>query len=106
MAKKRYQSEALAAVHETMEGLYEARILPRTTMRKFDELCLTPVEPLAPKEIQEIRKQAGVSQNVFARYLNVGRKLIGEWERGQKKPSGPSLKLLCIVKQRGLAAIA
>ncbi len=29
-----------------------ARVIPKTTMRKFDELCLTPVEPLAPEEIQ------------------------------------------------------
>ncbi len=106
MTKRSYQSDALAAVHETMEGLYEARIIPKTTMRKFDELCLTPVEPLAPEEIYALRVKAGVSQNVFARYLNVGRKLIGEWERGQKTPSGPSLKLLCLVRQRGLEAIA
>ena len=104
--KRNYRSEALAAVHETMEGLYEARVIPKTTMRGFDELCLTPVEPLAPVEIYALRKREGVSQNVFARYLNVGRKLVGEWERGEKKPSGPSLKLLCIVRQKGLEAIA
>jgi len=28
------------------------------------------------------------------------------WERGEKRPSGPSLKLLSIVKARGLDAIA
>jgi putative transcriptional regulator len=30
---------------------------------------------------------------------------VSEWERGQKKPSGPSLKLLSIVRKRGLDAI-
>jgi putative transcriptional regulator len=104
--KKNYRSEALAAVHETMEGLYEAKVIAKTTMRKFDELCLTPIQPLAPEEIHALREREGVSQNVFARYLNVGKKLVGEWERGQKTPSGPSLKLLCIVRQRGLEAIA
>ncbi len=87
-----------------MEGLYEVKVIAKTTMRKF--VCLTPVEPLAPEDIHALRKREGVSQNVFARYLNVGRKLIGEWERGEKKPSGPSLKLLCIVRQKGLEAIA
>ncbi len=42
---------------------------------------------------------------MFARVLNVKPKLVSEWERGEKKPSGPSLKLLSIVKARGLEAI-
>jgi putative transcriptional regulator len=39
------------------------------------------------------------------RYLNVKPKLVSEWERGEKKPSGPSLKLLSLVKAKGLDAI-
>ena len=35
----------------------------------------------------------------------IPQKLIGEWERGEKRPSGPSLKLLALVKAKGLAAI-
>jgi hypothetical protein len=31
---------------------------------------------------------------------------VSEWERGEKKPSGPSLKLLSIVKSKGLDAIS
>jgi putative transcriptional regulator len=53
-----------------------------------------------------MREREGVSQSVFARYLNVKPKLVSEWERGEKKPSGPSLKLLSIVKAKGLDAIA
>lgn len=105
MARK-YKSEAFAAIHETAEALHEARLIPRTTMRKFNQLCLTPVVPLTAEEIRKIRKEAGVSQPVFARYLNVAKKLISEWERGIKEPSGPSLKLLCLVRNRGLEAIA
>jgi putative transcriptional regulator len=48
----------------------------------------------------------GVSQGVFAHYVNVKPKLISKWERGEKRPSGPSLKLLSIVKSKGLDAIA
>jgi putative transcriptional regulator len=58
---------------------------------------------LSAKEIVAIRKRAGVSQGVFAHYLNVKPKLVSEWERGG--PSGPSLKLLSIVKTKGLDAI-
>src|SRR5258708_13791398 len=69
-------------------------------MREFDASCLTSVEPLSAKEILAIRRRAGVSQGVFAHYLNVRPKLVSEWERGEKKPSGPSLKLLSIVKNK------
>jgi putative transcriptional regulator len=75
-------------------------------MRDFDATCLTLVEQLSAKEIQKMRENAGVSQAIFARYLNVKTKLVSEWERGEKKPSGPSLKLLALVKVKGLDAIA
>jgi len=51
-------------------------------MRDFDATCLTLVEQLSGKEIQKMREDAGVSQEIFARYLNVK-------ERGEKKPPGP-----------------
>ena len=43
---------------------------------------------------------------VLAHHLNVGAKLVSDWERGTKRPSGPSLKLLAIVKAKGLDVIA
>ena len=53
-----------------------------------------------------IRERERVSQAVFAAFLNVRTKLVSEWERGEKKPSGPSLKLLSLIKTKGLEAIA
>ncbi len=53
-----------------------------------------------------MREREGVSQAVFAQHLNVKTKLVSEWERGEKRPSGPSLKLLSLVKAKGLDAIA
>ena len=87
-------------------GLHRIGLMNKATMREFDASCLTAVEPLSAKDIIAIRKRAGVSQGVFAHYLNVKPKLISEWERGEKRPSGPSLKLLSIVKSKGLDAIA
>ena len=42
----------------------------------------------------------------FARYLNVSRNLVSDWERGVKNPGGPALRLLSVIKKNGLAAIA
>ena len=101
----KYHSGIAEAVHETASGLHRIGLIDQKTMREFDASCLTAVEPLTPEEILELRDRAGVSQGVFARYLNVRPKLVSEWERGQKKPSGPSLKLLSIVRKRGRDAI-
>ncbi len=105
MAKK-YRSEALAAVHETMEALHEIDAIDKQTMREFDEACLTQVQVLAPEEIKAIRMREHISQPVFARYLNVSRNLVSDWERGVKKPGGPALRLLTVIQKKGLEAIA
>lgn len=105
MAKK-YRSDAMAAIHETMSALYEIGAIDKQTMRRFDESCLTPVRPLAPDEIRSIREREQVSQTVFAHYLNVTAGLVSKWERGEKRPAGASLKLLSLVDKKGLSAIA
>ena len=103
---KKYKSKIAAAVHEAMQDTYEIGLLDKKTMREFDESCLTMVGRFSPKQIKKIREREGVSQAVLARHLNVETKLVGEWERGEKEPSGPSLKLLALVKAKGLDAIA
>lgn len=103
---KRYRSAALAAIHETASDLHEAGIMEKRTLRRFDTLCLTPVRPLSAEEIQALRRRERVSQAVFALHLNVSTGLISQWERGEKHPAGSSLKLLTIVQEKGLQAIA
>jgi putative transcriptional regulator len=102
----KHRSRLSAAIHETAAGLHRIGLMDKATMREFDASCLTAVGPLSAREITAIRRQAGVSQGVFAQYLNVKPKLVSEWERGAKRPSGPSLKLLSIVKNKGLDAIS
>lgn len=104
--KKKYESRALAVIHESMQGLHDIGVIDAKTMRGFDESCLTPVEDLAAAEIAEIRIKAGVSQSIFARYLEVSVGSVSKWERGEKHPSGPALKLLNLVRKKGLEAIA
>ena len=103
---RKYRSEAMAAVHETMEALREIGAIDKQTMRQFDEACLTPVQTLSPRQIKAIRERERVSQTVFANYLNVTPSLVSKWERGEKKPSGPALKLLSLVEKHGIGAVA
>ena len=106
MNKKQYRSKIMASIHETAEGLYDAGLLDKKTMREFDDNCLTPIRELTPEEIRDIREHENVSQVVFANYLNVTKGVISQWERGEKRPSGTSLKLLSLVEKKGLDAIA
>jgi putative transcriptional regulator len=103
---KRYRSDALAAVHEVAHGLAEAGTMDKRSLRDFDTLCLTPVEPLSPAEIRALRLRENASQAVFALHLNVTTGLVSQWERGEKQPSGASLKLLTLVARKGLQAVA
>ena len=52
------------------------------------------------------RLRENASQAVFARYLNVTAGLVSQWERGEKRPRGASLKLLTLVAKNGLGAVA
>lgn len=64
------------------------------------------MQPLSPRQIRALRAREHVSQTVFANYLNVTPNLVSKWERGEKRPSGPALKLLALVEKRGIAAVA
>jgi len=97
---------AKAAIHQTASDLYDDGLIDKQTMRRFDESCLTRVRKFSGDDIKALREREGVSQSVFARYLNVSKDSISHWERGDKRPAGPSLKLLSLVDKKGLEAIA
>jgi len=105
MAKK-YRSKVMAAIHETASDLHRVGGMDKKTMRKFDALCLTPIQSMTPKKIRALRAREKASQTVFAAYLNVTPSLVSKWERGEKNPQGPSLKLLSLVEKNGLETIA
>jgi putative transcriptional regulator len=105
MAKRKYKSDAFASIHETAEALRDIGAIDKRTMRDFDEACLTPLPSYTGRQIRKIRERENVSQPVFARYLAVSKNLVSDWERGIKKPAGPTKRLLAIVDKRGLAAL-
>jgi putative transcriptional regulator len=107
------KSEIAEAVHETARGLYRVGPIDRVKMREYDLLCLQPTaegrrascEPLEPESIKKIREDANVSQAVFASILNTSLSTIQKWEIGNKRPTGTALKLLHLVRDRGLDSV-
>lgn len=95
----------LKTVHKTAKGLNKAGVMDDKTMREFDALCLPPVKQYNPQQIRKLRLKYKASQAVFAAYLNTSKSTVQKWEQGQKKPNGPSLKLLNLVEQKGLEVL-
>lgn len=105
MKKKLFSSDAFAAIHASAKALHKVGAIDKSTMRSFDESCLSSTPEFTPLEIQNLRKRNHVSQPVFARYLNTSESTIEKWETGAKRPSGMALKLLTIVQKHGLEVL-
>ncbi|MCP1338024.1 DNA-binding transcriptional regulator [Idiomarina sp. M1R2S28] len=99
-------SDILKSVHKTAKGLKNSGVIDKTTMRKFDALCLTTVHEFSAEQVRALRLKYKLSQPVFAQYLNVSDKLVKKWEQGDSKPRGAALKMLSIAEKRGLEVIA
>jgi putative transcriptional regulator len=102
---RKTKSPILEAVHETAQGLYACGAIDKVTMREFDRMCLPSVPPLEPEQIKQIREESQVSQAVFAAVLNTSVSTVQKWEVGQKRPTGTALKLLHLVRRRGLDSV-
>lgn len=102
MAKRKI----LETVHKTARGLRDAGLMSAQTMRKFEVLCLPKIKEYSPAQIKRIREINKASQAVFAAYLNTSVSTIQKWERGEKRPNGPSLRLLNLVETKGLQSLA
>ena len=95
----------LDVVHESAWDLHDAGVMDEITLKEFDALCLPPVKVYNSVQIKRIRQRSKASQGVFAAYLNTSVSTVQKWERGAKKPNGPSLKLLNLVDRKGLEAL-
>lgn len=105
MATTKRNSRILDEMHETASGLHGAGLISKRRMGEFDALCNIDVHEIPPQQIKALREQSHVSQAVFAAVLNTSLSTVQKWEVGDKKPSGPSLKLLNLIERKGLEAL-
>lgn len=103
--KRKAVSKALAAVHEGALGLHKAGFIDKRRMREYDALCLRPVPAYSKAKIRALRDRHQLSQAVLAAVLNTSLSTVRQWEIGEKRPSGPSLKLLDLLDRKGLDAL-
>ena len=105
MSSEIRKSRILAEVHESASGLHRAGVISKRRMREYDALSNLAVPALGAGQIKLIRENSQVSQAVFAAVLNTSVSTVQKWEIGEKKPSGPSLKLLDLIDRKGLEAV-
>ena len=105
MTKIKHRTNIAAAVHEGLRGMHRLGLVDKKTMREFDLRCLTLVEDLSGDDVLALREREGVSQAVFARALSVTTNYVSQIERGTRRPRGSTLKLLSLIKSKGLEAM-
>ena len=103
--KTKARSRILDAVRETASDLHHLGFIDKRKMAKFDVLCLEPVPDHDGKKIRALHDHLKVSQAVFAAVLDTSLSTVKKWEIGDKRPSGPSLKLLSLLDRKGLESV-
>ena len=99
------KSRLLEAVHETARDLHRLGFIDKRKMRKYDALCLEPVPEFDADKVRALRERLHLSQAVLASVLNTSVSTVRKWEVGDKKPSGPSQKLIDLIERNGLEAV-
>jgi putative transcriptional regulator len=85
-------------------GLLTGAAHDKITMRHVGTAPAVAVT-LTGKEIKALREKCHVSQAVFATYLNLTADYVSKLERGEKRPNGPALVLLDVIRRKGIEAI-
>lgn len=104
MAMKK--SRLLREMRETATGLARVGAMDKLSVRELDVLALPPVRRLSAKQIRAIRARTRMSQALFAAILNTSVSTVQKWEIGEKRPSGPSLKLLDVIERKGIESLS
>jgi putative transcriptional regulator len=86
-------------------GIIDRALHDKITLRHLGALPEPSVEPLTGEDIRRMREDARLSQAVFARYLKLTVGYVSQLERGTKRPTGPALVLLNVIRRKGIEAI-
>jgi putative transcriptional regulator len=110
MAKTTKPSRMVKAMLETADGmrrvgLMDAMTHAKITLRHLGDKADVVTEPMSGDDIRKLREDAHLSQAVFARYLNLTTGYVSQLERGSKRPTGPALVLLNVIRRKGIEAI-
>lgn len=88
------------AIGNTVQDLILSNIKTSFTEKELKALGVKiPKVKISAKDIQKIREKIKLSQNVFAKVLNVSSSSVKQWEQGKRTPSGSTKVLLELLKE-------
>ena len=86
-----------SALLESVAGFVEQVKTGKIKNLRITDVVVAPRLPVrSAAQIRKLREKLGVSQSVFAAFLNVPIRTVASWENNQRHPSGAALKLLDI----------
>jgi len=88
-----------------IDAIGHAKIVGKITKRDLLRTEAAAVSPITGEDIRALREQAHMSQAVLAHYLNVTAGYVSQLERGARRPTGPALVLLNVIRRKGIEAI-
>lgn len=108
--KEKKSSELTKALHETARDMHKGGLLDAAAYEKITKRLLGTQEapsaaPVTSDDIRQMRERAKMSQAVFAHFLNVSVGYVSQLERGARRPSGPALALLNVIRRKGIEAL-
>lgn len=95
----------IESLRSDLVTLQKAGAISKVTMRDFELLCPPPVRAFSARDIKQLREALRFSQPVFALHLHTTASTVRKWEQGETHPTGPALKLLNIIADKGLQAL-
>lgn len=98
-------SKIIESLRGDLAALVGAGAIGKVTMREFDAICPPPVREFDAADIKRLREALKFSQPVFALHLHTTASTVRKWEQGETRPTGPALKLLNIIANKGLQAL-
>ena len=98
-------SKIIESLRADLAALHDAGTVGKVTMREFDSICPPPVRKFSAADIKRLRQALKFSQPVFAFHLHTTASTVRKWEQGETHPTGPALKLLNVIAQKGIGAI-
>lgn len=104
-SNKQAASRIIQEMQASLDGLDHALKVSKKTMHQFHEFNELLVKSMTPSQIKQLREKSSISQAVLAAVLNTSLSTVQKWEMGDKKPSGPSLKLLSLIDRKGLKSV-
>ena len=111
MKRRTHSSRLARALLETAGdmrriGVMDEAAHEKITLRHLGGKAVMVPGPITGDEIRTLREGAHLSQAVFARYLNLTAGYVSQLERGAKRPTGPALVLLNVIRRKGIEVIS